>query len=159
MMKNIVLARIDDRLIHGQVVTSWVKHTDATSIVIADDPLTKNTFMQRLLRAAAPQGITVHILTREEAVNYLTGEPVAGENIILLVKVPEYIEALLDGGVIMNKVILGGMGAKEGRKRFNRNVSASPEEVEAIKRILGRGVEMFYQLVPEERAEDVKKLI
>lgn len=159
MMKNIVLARIDDRLIHGQVVTSWVKQTNATNIVIVDDPLTKNTFMQRLLRAAAPQDITVQILTREDGVNYLSGEAVEGENIILLVKAPEYIEALLDGGVMMDKVILGGMGAKEGRNRFNRNVSASPEEVETIRRILARGVEMFYQLVPEERAEDVKKLI
>ena len=158
-MRNIVLARIDDRLIHGQVVTSWVKHTNATSIVIVDDPLTKNTFMQRLLRAAAPQGISVEILGREDAVSYLTGSPVAGENIILLTKAPEYIEALIDGGVSMSKVILGGMGAKEGRKRFNRNVSASDEEVETIKRILGKDVEMYYQLVPEERAEDVRKLV
>ena len=158
-MKNIVLVRIDDRLIHGQVVTSWVKHTNATSIVIVDDPLTKNTFMQRLLKAAAPQGISVQIFTKEEAITYLTGDPTAGENLIVLVKVPEYIEALLDGGVVLDKVILGGIGAKEGRKRFNKNVSASPEEVTSIKRILERGVEMYYQLVPEEKADDVKRLL
>ena len=62
-MRNIVLARIDDRLIHGQIATAWTKTTSATKIVIADDPLTKDTFTQRLLRAAAPHDITVEIGT------------------------------------------------------------------------------------------------
>lgn len=158
-MRNIVLARIDDRLIHGQVVTAWVKQTNANRIVIADDPLTKDTFMQRLLKAAAPPGISVDILTTADAINLLKEPPAPGENIILLVKVPEVIEAIINGGVELNKVILGGMGAKEGRKRFNRNVSASPEEVECFKRIMGKGITIHYQLVPSDKAEDVKKFV
>jgi mannose/fructose/N-acetylgalactosamine-specific phosphotransferase system component IIB len=158
-VRNIVLARIDDRLIHGQVVTSWVKQTNANRIIIVDNPLTKDVFMQRLLKAAAPSGISVSILTTEDAVKFLKGDPAAGENIIILVKVPEAIEALIDGGVVLDKVILGGMGAKEGRSRFNKNVSASSKEVECIKRILEKGVSMYYQMVPNERAVDVKKII
>ena len=158
-MRNIVLARIDDRLIHGQVVTSWVKKTNANRIIIVDNPLTKDVFMQRLLKAAAPSGISVNILTTEDAVKFLKGDPAAGENVIILVKVPEAIEALIDGGVVLDKVILGGMGAKEGRSRFNKNVSASSKEVECIKRILEKGVSMYYQMVPNEKAVDVKKII
>ena len=158
-MRNIVLARIDDRLIHGQVVTSWVKQTNANRIIIVDDPLTKDIFIQRLLKAAAPSGISVSILTTEDAVKFLKEDPSAGENIIILVKVPEAIEALIDGGVVLDKVILGGMGAKEGRSRFNKNVSASSNEVECIKRILEKGVSMYYQMVPNEKAVDVKKII
>lgn len=158
-MKNIVLARIDDRLIHGQVVTAWVKLTNASRIVIVDDPLTKDVFMQRLLKAAAPPGINVDILTIENAINFLKDKPEAGENIIILVKVPEIMEELINGGILLDKVILGGMGAKEGRNRFNKNVSASPKEVECIKRILEKGISMHYQLVPSEKAVDVKKLL
>lgn len=158
-MRNIVLARIDDRLIHGQVVTSWVKQTNANRIIIIDDPLTKDIFMQRLLKATAPPGISVNIFTTDDAIKFLKEDPSVGENIIILVKVPEVIEALIDGGVLLDKVILGGMGAKEGRNRFNKNVSASPEEVECIKRILEKGVSMYYQMVPNEKAVDVKKII
>lgn len=158
-MRNVVLARIDDRLIHGQIVTAWVKQTNANRIVIVDDPLTKDTFMQRLLKAAAPPGISVDILTMDNAVNFLKETPAAGEYIIILTKVPEVMEALIDGGIVIDKVILGGMGAKEGRNRFNKNVSASPKEVETIKRILGKGIPMLYQLVPSEKAEDVKKYL
>ncbi|AEE90477.1 PTS system sorbose subfamily IIB component [Tepidanaerobacter acetatoxydans Re1] len=158
-MRNIVLVRIDDRLIHGQVVTSWVKQTNANRIIIVDDTLTKDVFMKRLLKAAAPSGISVNIFTTEDAVQFLKQDPDAGENIIILAKVPEVIEALIDGGVVLNKVILGGMGAKKGRSRFNKNVSASSEEVECIRRILEKGVPMYYQMVPSEKAVDVKKII
>lgn len=158
-MKNIVLARIDDRLIHGQIVTAWVKQTNCSKIIIVDDPLSKDTFMQRLLKAAAPPGISADVLTTNDAINFLKKEPLAGENIIILTKVPEIMEALIDGGVTLNKIILGGMGAKGGRKRFNKNVSASPEEVECIKRIIGKGTDMYYQLVPNEKAQDVKKFL
>jgi len=158
-MRNVVLTRIDDRLIHGQIVTAWVKQTNGNRIVIVDDPLTKDTFMQRLLKAAAPPGISVDILTTENAINFLKEAPAAGEYIIILTKVPEIMEALIDGGVLIDKIILGGMGAKEGRNRFNKNVSASSKEVESIKRILGKGVAMLYQLVPSEKAEDVKKFL
>lgn len=55
-------------------------------------------------------------------------------------------------------VILGGMGAKNGRKTFNRNVSASGEEVECFKRIVEGGVEIFYQLVPNDKAVNIRSL-
>lgn len=158
-MREIVLARIDDRLIHGQVVTAWVKQTNATRIVIADDPLTGDAFMQRLLKAVAPPGMAVDIFTVDAAADFLLEEPSSGEKIIVLVKTPQAMEGLIDKGIAVDKVILGGIGAAEGRKRFNKNVSASPEEVESIKQILNKGVDMFYQLVPSEKAIDVKKLI
>lgn len=158
-MRKIVLARIDDRLIHGQVVTAWIKVTNANRIVIVDDPLSKDAFMQRLLKAAAPPDISVDIFTIKDAVNFLKEQPAARENIIVLVKVPEIMEALINGGVLFDKVILGGMGAKEGRMRFNKNISASPMEIECIKRIMSKGIAMYYQLVPAEKAIDVKKLL
>jgi len=62
-------------------------------------------------------------------------------------------------GVELPLVILGGMGAGEGRKKFNRNVSAAQEEVDSMKRIIAGGTEINYQLVPTEGPVDVRKLI
>ena len=73
-MKELVLIRIDDRLIHGQVVTSWVGHTGATEVLIIDDPISKDNFLQRLLKAAAPEGIKVQVLNTEDAISYLLEE-------------------------------------------------------------------------------------
>lgn len=158
-MKNLVLVRIDDRLIHGQVVTAWVKQTDGNRIIIVDTPLTKDAFTQRVLKASAPSGIHIDVMTTENAIEELKKEFVKDEKIIVLVKTPEEIEGLLLGGVEMEKAILGGMGSKAGRKKFNRNVSASPEEIDCLSRIYKMGVPIYYQLVPSQAPVDIRKLI
>lgn len=158
-MKNIVLCRIDDRLIHGQVVTSWVKQTGGNKIIIVDDVLSKDVFMQKVLKAAAPPEVKVEVLNIVDATDVLKEEPVYGEKIIILVKVPQTLETLIESGVELPKIILGGMGAKEGRKKFNRNVSAGIEEVDSMKRIIEGGTQIYYQLVPTEAAVNVNKLL
>lgn len=158
-MKNIVLCRIDDRLIHGQVVTSWVKQTGGNKIIIVDDVLAKDVFMQKILKAAAPPDVKVEVLNTADATDVLKEEPASGEKIIILVKTPQTLERLIGEGVELPKIILGGMGAKDGRKKFNRNVSASSEEVDSMKRIIERGTQIYYQLVPTETAVSVSKLL
>ena len=61
--------------------------------------------------------------------------------------------------ILLPEIILGGMGAKEGRKKFNKNVSASGEEVECLKRLQEKGAKVKYQLVPDERAVALDKLL
>jgi len=158
-MKNIVLTRIDDRLIHGQVVTSWVKQTGGNKIVVIDDALTKDIFMQKILKAAAPPDVKVEVMTVSGAAEYLNADPEANEKVIILVKVPQTLESLIAEGVSLQKIILGGMGAKEGREKFNRNVSASADEIDSMKRMIKNGTDMYFQLVPTEAVVDVKKLL
>jgi mannose/fructose/N-acetylgalactosamine-specific phosphotransferase system component IIB len=158
-MRNLVLARIDDRLIHGQIVTAWCRTTNASCILIADDALVKDSFTQRLLKAAAPPDIVVTILSVADAGAYLKEQPDANERIMLLTKAPEAMERLADDGITFKMIVLGGMGMKPGRNRFNKNVSASPEEVACMKRLVERGIDMQYQLVPRELPVNIKKNI
>lgn len=158
-MRNIVLTRIDDRLIHGQVVTAWVKQTNANYILIVDDPLTKDVFMQKVLRSAAPAGITVKVLGAADAAAFLLEDGTASEKVMILVKVPGVLETLVDSGVKLPVIILGGMGSKTGRVKFNRNVSASPEEVECLKRLEAKGCAVQFQLVPDERPVLLSKML
>ena len=157
-MKNLVLVRIDDRLIHGQVVTQWIKSTHGNRILIIDDALLKNAMMMRILRAAAPPGVAVEVLSQADAIEELKGEPAAGENIVILVKVPAVLEALIDNGISIPRIILGGMGLTLARKKFNKNVAATDEEVECMKRIISKGSSIYYQLVPSDMALNIEKL-
>lgn len=157
-MKNIILTRIDDRLIHGQVVTAWIKQYPINKILIIDDELSQNRLMERIYKAASPMGVEVLIQAVSGAVEFLKEEPLRGEKLLILVKVPEIIETLLKEGILIKKVILGGMGARNGRRTFNRNVSASEEEIQCLKRMVEGGVEIFYQLVPNDKAVNVKSL-
>lgn len=158
-MKVVVLTRIDDRLIHGQVVTAWVKQTNGNRIVIVDDPLSKDVFMQRVFKAAAPPNVNVEIVTTEAACALLKEEPSKNERVIVLAKCPQIMEQLLDSGVALGTVILGGMGVKGTRKKFYKNVSADDDEIACFKRILEKGGAIQYQLVPDEHPVDVKSIL
>lgn len=158
-MKELALVRIDDRLIHGQVVTAWAKETNCNRIIIIDDELAANTLMQRILKAAAPPGIKVEVMTVNESIIELKKEALPDERIIILVKIPQVLENLIDNGVKIEKIILGGMGLTAERKRFTKNVSATDEEIKCMKRIIEKGVSIDYQLVPSEKAVDIKKII
>jgi PTS system mannose-specific IIB component len=157
-MREIVLTRIDDRLIHGQVVTAWVKQTKGNRIIIVDEELAKDDFMRKILKAAAPSGISVEVNSAEDAVALLKSEAAAGEKIILLVKTPQPLETLMEAGVDLKTVVLGGMGLKSGRKKLYRNIAASDEEVTSMKQLIGKGVAILAQMTPDERPVDVSKL-
>ena len=157
-MRELVLVRIDDRLIHGQVVTQWMSAVHGSRILIIDEPLLKNAMMVRMLKAVAPTGITVDVEALADAVEDLKQETEKKENLVILVKVPEVLEALIDSGIKIPKIILGGIGLTPQRKRFNKNVSASADEVACMKRIIQKGVPMYYQLVPSDKAVNVENL-
>ncbi len=158
-MRELVLVRIDDRLIHGQIATQWIAATHGNCILIIDDELFKNAMMSRMLKAIAPPGVTVNIKTTCDAIEYLKTEPEKKENLMILVKVPKVLEALIDGGIKIPKIILGGMGLTPQRKKFNKNVSASTDEIECMKRIIQKGVSLYYQLVPSDKAVNVENLL
>lgn len=155
----IVLTRIDDRLIHGQVMTAWVKFTQANRIMIIDEGVAKDPFMVKVLKMAAPPGIKVDIYDVEQAVEVLKENDSTNEKIIILVKHPVVIETLLEKGIEIKKLNVGGMGAAPGRKTLYKNISISKEEREIFQRILDKGTNIFIQIVPDEKEVDIKKLL
>lgn len=159
MAAEISLVRIDDRLIHGQVVTAWLKYYPSDVIVIVDDGVAKDSLMQRVLRAAAPKGSKVIAKSVADTIDYINGGEHDKEKVMLIAKGPEPIEQLIDGGVAIKAVVLGGMGIKTGRTKLNRNVSASEEEVNCMKRLVEKGTEVGYHLVPQESYVPLAKLL
>jgi len=158
-MKNILVARIDDRLIHGQVVTSWVKSFSITEILIIADDLAKNMLMQRIYKSVAPAGIEVSIMTNSSALSYLRGDSKKDENLLILVKTPDVFEYLVDNGISLGKIVLGGMGLLPGREVLIRNVSANEAERESLKRLIGSGIKVVYQMLPSNKERDIEKLL
>lgn len=157
-MLNIVLARIDDRLIHGQVVTAWSKITKANRIIVVDDEVAQDDFMVKILKMAAPSSFKIGIHTIADASNILKEED-TGERVIILVKTPQTVEALMENGIEIKALNLGGIGATQGRKQLYRNISISEDEKSCFKRLLNRGVNVYVQIVPDSSPIDIKTLI
>lgn len=154
-MRNVVLARVDDRLIHGEVVTAWTPSLAANRILIVDDEVAQDKFNVRVIKSLAPEGVKTFVLNVEKAVPGLLKEPTPGERIIVLTKTPITFARLIDAGVPIKEVCLGGMGLRGERKPFIKNVSADPAELDAIEHMRAQGVRVYYQLVPEQGIVEV----
>lgn len=149
-MKNIVLARIDDRLIHGQVMTAWIQYTQATEVVIVDDKVAKDEFMKMIMKSSMPAKIRLTILNTKEAIEYFFGENKATtDKYFILVKTPDVILNLVNAKVEIKKLCIGGIGARADRTPFYRNISASKEERACLNEISQNGVEVFAQVVTD----------
>lgn len=155
---SIVLARVDDRLIHGQVMTSWLNYTGANKIVVIDDVTAKDSFLSMIIKTLVPANIETRVTTLADSVEVVRalGE---GEKVILLAKTPEAYVHLTESGIDLEKVNIGGMGTRPGRKTLYRNISASDEEKEQFRQLLGRGITVEIQMVAEDAAIDVRKYI
>lgn len=157
-MKNIVFTRIDDRLIHGQVMTAWLSNTNANEIVIIDDEVAQDDFIKMVMLAAVPQGIHVEILTVDEAVEYLSGED-AGAKIIILVKNPFTINELLQKGVTIKELNVGGMGLRGNRSQVYRNIAASDDERDVFKKMITQKIVINIQVIPSDSKIDISKYL
>ena len=158
-MRNVVLARVDDRLIHGEVVSVWTPSLSANCILVVDDGVAADKFNVRVLKSLAPEGVKVFVSTTEKAVSGLMKDPVPGERVIVLTKSPTTYADLVKAGVPIKEVNLGGMGIRGERKPFIKNVAADPAEIEAIEYLRSVGVHVYYQLVPEQALIEVDEAL
>ena len=157
-MKNIVWTRIDDRLIHGQVMTQWIQYTGANEVLIIDDAVAKDSFLQMVMKSSVPGKINLRIYSTKDAIGYVN-EDAGNEKIIILVKTPEVLDQITDAGVKLESVNVGGIGAKAGRKPLFKNISVSEEEKEAFRRLLQKGVQVFLRVITTEAQEDIAKYL
>ncbi|MDU5335011.1 PTS sugar transporter subunit IIB [Enterococcus sp.] len=157
-MGEIVLARIDDRLIHGQVMTAWLQFTGGNHIVIVDDATAGDEFTKSIMSMAVPNGIKLSILTIEEGTALLANIP-EGHRIIVLAKEPQTYWKLIENGVKFDEIIIGGMGARKDRKTFHKNISASEEEKETFKNIVSQNVKMKIHVIPDQGSQAIEGLL
>lgn len=156
-MYNIKLARVDDRLIHGQVMTAWLQYTGAKRIVIIDNQTAADEFTRTVISMACPGHIELKIFGIDEAADYIK----AADNtpMILLVKNPEGFLQLVERGVEIEEVIVGGMGANKDRSKFYKNIAASDKEREIMRELISRNVKVRIQVIPDQKAVQVDEFL
>lgn len=148
------MVRIDDRLIHGQVVAVWIKQIKVDRIVVVDDSVAGDSFLQEVLRLAAPPGITVDVCSVQEGVASLRADGADRKHTMVLVKSPRVARSLFDGGVRFSRLNVGGLGSGPGRKSVFKNISMSAEEKCILKELIREGVKVTLLTVPGEQSLD-----
>ena len=133
-MPNITFARVDHRLIHGQVITKWSKIAAAQKILIVDDVLAQDSFMVDIYKMAAPSGVDVDIKS----------------NVFLLFKSIQTARKAMDAGLELKTLQLGGVPAEAGRKIVFQAVALNDADVADLTHMADAGCQITLQVVPEE---------
>lgn len=107
-MPNIILARIDNRLLHGQVATQWTKAIGANLILVANDEVAGNKMRQGLMDMAAPNGVDTRYWTIQKTIDTIH-KAADRQKIFIIIESPEDALRLVEGGVPIKKVNVGNM--------------------------------------------------
>jgi len=153
--------RIDDRLIHGQIVTAWISDSKANTIMVADDKAAKDSLQQTMLKFAVPSGIKLIINSIEDAAKTLN-DPLIKEAVLLIVRNPKCAYELLLKGVSVQSVNVGNISnskSEKGRKKLLQFIFAEPEDVEYLKKIYDMGIKLDVRAIPNDKSIDGMDLL
>ena len=154
---NITLLRIDDRLIHGQVATSWAKAVKCEAIFAISDEVANDKLRSELLLQIVPPGLKGYVIPVEKAIKVYHNPQYTGKNILWLVTKPADVLRLIEGGVKIDKVNVGGMTYKDGNKMLSDAVTVGKADVEAFHKLLDLGVDLTMQKVASNPKVEITK--
>lgn len=154
----ICFSRIDDRLIHGQVVTTWVNMYNIEQIIVLNDKVANDITQKNILAMAAPQGIKVKAFTIEKFTDVIRKTEITRRTMLLFTTSLDVVEAV-NKGLVMKELNVGGMRYQEGRERLTKAVSVTPEEKQAFETLLDQGVTITIQMVPNDEKINIKEVL
>ena len=155
--ERIVLARVDNRLVHGQVLEAWVPFVQANCIVVASDEVAAKPLQMKLMSASVPSEIPVIIGSLAEIAAYFTRNGTS-TRILLLFSSPA---AALQGyslGIPFSELNLGNIPGGEGKRRLSCTISLNDDDLAIFRQLELSGVRIFARCLPSDEAMDWKVL-
>ena len=150
---NILLTRIDNRLVHGQVGVTWTSTIGANLLVVVDDDGAQDEIQQKLMGITAETyGFGIRFFSIEKTINVI-GKAAPHQKIFLICRTPQTVRKLLEGGIALKDVNVGNMHFSEGKKQISSKVYVNDQDLENLQFIKKQGVNIFIQDVPGDQKE------
>lgn len=152
---NILLTRIDNRLVHGQVGVTWTTSLGANLIVVADDQVAEDSLQQELMSITAESsGAGIRFFTIEKTINVIH-KAAPSQKIFLICKTPSDLRRLVEGGVPITDVNVGNMHFTPGKRPLSKKVYVDDKDYEDLKFVISRGINVYIQDVPGDIKENI----
>lgn len=156
MSVNILLTRIDNRLVHGQVGVTWTKTLGANLILVADDQVATDKVQQTLMSATAKSsGAGIRFFTIEHTAAIIN-QAADSQKIFIICRTPEVVRQLVEKGVPIKDVNVGNMHYSEGKRPITKKVYVDDEDMEHLKYLASQGINVYCQDVPGDKIEKIK---
>ena len=156
---KIGLARIDDRLIHGQVATRWTKETNVQRIIVVSDEVANDHVRKTLLTQVAPPGVTAHVVDVDKMVRVWNNPKYGQDRVMLLFTNPTDVLRVVEQGVDIKTVNIGGMAFRQGKTQVNNAVSVDEKDIAAFRKLNERNIELEVRKVSSDQKLKMMDLI
>lgn len=155
---NILLTRIDNRLVHGQVGVTWVNHLGANLVVVANDKVSEDEIQQNLMDMVLPDTIQARYFSLQKTADIIQNAA-PRQKIFLVVKDVHDALILREKDVPFDHLNIGNMHYEEGKKQITSTVSVDEKDIEAFKRLGELGVKLDLRKVPSDREQNILDLL
>ena len=156
---DIVLARVDNRLIHGQVLEAWVPTIQANCIIVANDEVAQSAMQRILMEAAVPKGIKVVVDSIDAVASMFRSDELGQVRVLLLFATANDARRAIESGVPLKKLNLGNMHAGSGKMQCSCTIFLDPVDVVDLQNIEASGVSVTSQCVPSDREMEWSKML
>nr|MDH3153739.1 mannose/fructose/sorbose PTS transporter subunit IIB [Bacillus licheniformis] len=156
---KIVLARIDDRFIHGQVLTRWIKIHSADRIIVVSNEVAQDEMRKTLILSVAPSNVKASAVSISKMAKAFHSPRYEDTTAMLLFENPGDIVSLIEAGVPIETVNVGGMRFENNRRQITKSVSVTEKDIKAFEQLQELGVKLELRHLPSDSSEDFMQIL
>ncbi|GBG94066.1 mannose/fructose/sorbose-specific PTS system IID component [Ligilactobacillus salitolerans] len=156
---SVVLARIDQRLIHGITVNQWNKELHPKRYMVVDDQVANDDLVKSGMRLSKPAGTGMSIISQEKAITNFKAGKYDDHKVFLLVKEPSTLLNLIKGGVQVPAINVGALFEQDGRVPYTKRVALSEAEVQTLEELSELGIPVSFQYTPDDSPVSLDKVL
>jgi PTS system mannose-specific IIB component len=154
-----VLARIDSRLLHGQVATAWTKTTSPDRIIVVSDGVAHDKLRKNLITEAAPPGVKANVIPIQKMIEVAKDPRFGATKALLLFETPEDALKAIEGGVDIKELNIGSMAHSVGKVAVNKVLSLGKEDVETFDKLKAKGIKFDVRKVPSDSKDNMDEIV
>lgn len=151
-MGKINLVRVDDRLIHGQVMTKWSKGLGTNALYVIDNETASDEFMKDIyINTNSSSGLKIQVYSNQEVVEKWNSDQFGKDNVVLLFKYIASVKEVVEQGLPVTRLNIGGVSKKGEAQFVIPTVALTETDVDNLKSLDAKGIEIFFQTVPDSK--------
>lgn len=154
-----VLARIDSRLLHGQVATAWTKTVKPTRIIVVSDGVAKDELRKNLIEQAAPPGVKANVVPVDKMIQVAKDPRFGNTKAMLLFETPQDALRAIEGGVDVKELNIGSMAHSVEKIAVSKVLSLGRDDVKTFEKLKAKGIQFDVRKVPNDSKENMDDII
>lgn len=149
-------ARVDERLIHGQVAMVWTNTIGATRIIVVNNEAVNDESIIAALKISKPAGVKLSILSKEKAIDKFKDGIYDEDKVFLITKNIQDMNDIIEGGIDIESVNIGNVAKKEDAIQIKKSVHLTKNDISLIKNMIENGIKVTAQMIPNESDQSIE---